>query len=201
MDWKGILKKVALAMLIPILLAALAGVGFGIFWFFVRVTPETVMNKAVTAARRTDMPTFKSCFSSSSTRALETSWSGDSAGSGSWTTMMGGLLETTGAPPEIGDVEIVDDRAKIKMRLRGERRVVYFIKERTRYFVVEDWRIDVLSGIDEGISAEARKAQAPKTVDPEKAAKQKELLEQPKEKGWWKKDEPKKEEKPLPPDP
>ncbi len=202
MDWKGILKKVALAMLVPILLAALAGIGFGIFWFFLRVTPESVMDKAVTAARRSDMVTFKDCFSDSSRRALRTSWDSDTgSGVGSWTTMMTGLLEPTGAPPERDDAEIVDDRAKIKMRLRGERRVVYFVMERKRYFLIEDWRIDVLSGIDEGISGEARKARAPKTVDPEKAKAQKELLEQPKEKGWWKKDDGKKAAPAPPPEP
>jgi hypothetical protein len=199
MDWKGILKKAAIALLIPILLAAVAGIGFGVFWFFLRVTPESVMKKAVTSARRSDMATFKTCFSDSSTRALQMGWESDTGGdSGSWTTMMSSILEPTGAPPELGEVETVDDRAKIKLRLRNERRVVYFIKERTRYFVIEDWRIDVLSGIDEGISAEARKARAPKTVDPEKAAKQKELLEQPKEKGWWIKGDKKKKEKPAP---
>lgn len=198
MDWKGILKKVAIAMLIPLVLAMVAGIGFGVFWFFIRVTPESVMKDTVNAARRSDMKTFKNQFSSSSARALEASWDGESWSAGSWTSMMTGILEKSGAPPEIGEVEIVEDRAKVKLRLRGERRVVYFIKEDTRLFVIDDWKIDVLSGIDEGISAEVRKAKAPKTVDPDKAAKTKKLLEEPKEKGWWKKGDDKKEKEPEP---
>jgi hypothetical protein len=103
--------------------------------------------------------------------------------------MMAALLQNSGAPPEIGEVQIVDERAKIKIRLRGQRRAVYLINQGTRWLLIDDWRIDVLTGIDEGLSPDARKAQALKAVDDETVEKQKELLEEPKGKGWWKKDE------------
>ena len=191
MDWKGILKKVALAMIIPAVLAMIGAIGFGVFWFFLRVTPESVMEKAVTSARQRNVEVFRTCFSDVSVQSLETSWRGDAAGSGSWSAMMTSILEASGAPPEIGEVEMVGDRAKIKIRVRGERRNVFLVKQANRWMVIEDWRLDVLSGIDEGLSPEARKAQAADTVDEAEIEKRKALLEAPQEKGWWVKDEKK----------
>ena len=185
MDWKGILKKLVIAMIVPVLLAMIAGVGFGVFWFFLRVTPMSVMEKAVTSARQRNVEVFRSCFSDLSARSLESSWRGNASGAGSWSSMMSTILETTGAPPEIGEVEVVGDRAKIKVRIRGERRNLFMVKQANRWMVIEDWRLDVLSGIDEGLSPQAREARAADSIDQAQVEKRRELLEAPQEKGWW----------------
>jgi hypothetical protein len=189
MNWKKILKALGVGAIALLAVSLLLGSVYAIFWFYVRVTPMSVMEKAVTSARQRDVATFRGCFSDPSLRALQASWTADGATAGSWSSMMAALLQNSGAPPEIGEVQIVDERAKIKIRLRGQRRAVYLINQGTRWLLIDDWRIDVLTGIDEGLSPDARKAQALKAVDDETVEKQKELLEEPKGKGWWKKDE------------
>jgi hypothetical protein len=178
------IKKVALAILIPLLLVLVAAAGAAIWYFLIRSTPKKVYEAAVAAARQRDVVDFQSTFSSSSTRALEGSWTGETVGrAGSWSLMMEGLLEQTGAPPEFLEEEIAenDEAAKIKIRLRKKRRTVYMVKEDG------DWKIDVLSGINAGISEDARKAKK-KKVESEDSTKEKEFTEEPKASGWWKKE-------------
>jgi hypothetical protein len=210
MDWKSILKKVAVGVLIPLLLALLAGAGYGAWYFLVRPTPEKTLQAAIAAARRRDVQSFRATFSSPSLRALEGSWSGggdnDGAGGGGggWNAMMAGLLERSGAPPELMEAEIneADTRARVKIRLRGEPQFVSLVRDDSDpawlRFLKDggDWRLDVLSGIEAGLSDEARKAQAQEkneaaaNKDKEGAAPTEDFtLEPPKEEGWWKAEE------------
>ncbi len=175
-------KKILIGALVPLVLGVLAAAGAGIWYFFVRQTPTKVLKGAIVDARERDIEGFKSRFSAASMRALEGSWTGDAIGGGSWNSMMEGLLDRGGAPPQLMDEEIVEQRATVKIRLDGRRRTVYFIQDDG------DWRIDVLSGIDVGLSEEARKVQATTAADPDKAKKEKERLAEPKKEGWWKED-------------
>lgn len=177
------IKKIALAILIPLLLAILIAAGAAIWYFLIRSTPTKVYKTAVSAARQRNVEDFKATFSSASIRALEGSWTGDTVGrAGSWNLMMEGLLQKTGAPPEFIEEKLSEDEkaAKIKIRLRKKRRSVYMVQEDG------DWKIDVLSGINVSISESARKAKK-KKVDSEDNKKKEEFTEEPKEAGWWKK--------------
>lgn len=180
----GTVKKIAIAILIPLLLIFLVAVGAAIWYFVIYEPPERVMEKALVAARSRDEERFKEYFSKASVRALEGSWTGESYGrSGSWGAMMAGIMEPSGAPPTIVETELTEegDRAKVKLRLRDQRRTVYFINEDG------DWRFDVLSGVNVGVSEEARAAKKVE-IDPEKAKKEEKFSEEPKKRGWWKKD-------------
>lgn len=180
----GAVKKIAIAVLIPLLLIFLVAVGAAIWYFVIYEPPDRVLEKALVAARTRDEETFKGYFSKPSVRALEGSWTGESYGrSGSWAAMMAGIMETSGAPPTILETEVAeeDHRAKVKIRLRDQRRTIYFINEDG------DWRFDVLSGVNVGVSEEARAAKKVE-VDPEKAKKEEKFSEEPKKRGWWKKE-------------
>ena len=76
--------------------------------------------------------------------------------------------------------EVLDERAIIKLRLRSRRQTIFLIKNDG------DWMIDVLSGINAGLSDEARKVQESSTKDKTKKEKEKELFTEPKKEGWWK---------------
>lgn len=174
-------KKLLIGTLIPVALVFLAAVGVGTWYFFIRETPEDVLQDTVNYARQRNTDAFKTRFSSASVRALEGSWTGENSGAGGWASMMEGILERNGGPPEVLETEIVGERAKIEIKLEGRRRSVFLIQDDG------DWRIDVLSGIQVGLSDEARKAQAKTTAEnPEEADKEKELLEEPKRENWWK---------------
>lgn len=204
MNWKSLLKKVAIGVMIPIVLATFAGAGYGAWYFLLRPTPTKTLKKAISFARQRNADQFRGQFSSPSVRALEGSWSGDAFGSGgSWRSMMTGLLENNGAPPEIMEEEIneANTRARVKIRLEGEPRFVSLIRDESDPAWLRllkdggDWRIDVLSGINEGLSEEARLAQADARNEAKADDKAKEgggddfTLEPPKEEGWWKSEE------------
>ncbi len=179
--WKKIWKKLLVGTLIPIILAFLAGAGVLTWYFFIRETPRSVFEDTIAAARQRNVEDFKGRFSTASVRALESSWSGETSGrGGSWISMMEGILDKNGGPPELLDEEIVEQRATLKVRLEERRRTIFFIKDDG------DWRIDLLVGIDAGLSDEARKAQKTTASTPEDAKKEEELLEEPKKEGWWK---------------
>lgn len=175
-------KKVLAGVLVVVLMAGLTAAAGGAWYMFFRETPTRVVEGAVQDARERDAEQFKQRFSVASRRALEGSWTGDTVGqSGSWNAMMEGILESNGAPPRLIKEEIVGERATVRVELGSRKRTIFLIRDEGR------WWIDVLSGIDEGLSDEARRAQAATTADPEQAKKEKELLTEPKRDGWWKK--------------
>ncbi len=175
-------KRAVIGLLVPILLGFFAAGGFGVWYLFFRQTPRTVLEDAIQRARQRDQEQFKACFSAASVRAMEGSWTTDAMGSsGSWNAMMQGLLEPNGAPPEITDEKTTDNRARLEVRLRGERRAIYFEK------IESLWKIDVLTGIDAGLSEEARKLQAKQQPENPKDGKSaEEVLAPPPEENWWK---------------
>lgn len=181
----GTIKKIAIGIAIPILLLLLAALGAAIWYFVIFEPPERVLEGVIASAQSNNPERFQSYFSSASVRALEGSWKGDGYGrSGSWDRMMKGILETSGgAPLPEGEPEITEDgqRAKMRVRLRGNRRTIYFVQEDG------DWRVDILSGVNAGVSEEARK-EAKVELDPEKQKKEESFTEEPKRDGWWKKE-------------
>ena len=179
--FKKIWKKLLVGLLVPLILAMMVGVGVGVWYFLIRETPKSVLNSAVTAARQRNVDAFKFRFSSSSVRALEGSWAGDTRGQGgSWISMMEGLLEPNGAPPQVVKEKVAEERALIKVRLRNKNQTIFLTKDDG------DWKIDVLSGIQAGLSEEARKAPKAVKKDGDKAKKEDELFSEPKKEGWWK---------------
>lgn len=176
--WKKILAGVG----VVVLMAGLSVAAGAAWYIFFRETPTRVVQAAVQDARERDVEQFKQRFTAASRRALEGSWTGDTVGqSGSWNAMMEGILESDGAPPRVVREEIVGERATVRVELESRKRTIFLMKDEGR------WWIDVLSGIDEGLSDEARRAQAATTADPKQAEQEKELLAEPKRNGWWKK--------------
>ncbi|MEO1266814.1 MAG: hypothetical protein AAFX99_01885 [Myxococcota bacterium] len=194
------LRGILLAIFIPLGIILLTGAIFGFWYYYIRETPKVIVKKAIKAARQSDAPVFQSYFSPLSLRALETSWSGETYGrAGSWAQMMRGILNPSGAPPEVLEETISDDQtqAKVQVRLDGVRRNIYLQKiTRTDPYLnplpicsdwqpdllCSDWRIDILQGINEGVNEEVRKAKA-------KEAKPKKFAKEPREQGWWRPEE------------
>lgn len=180
---KSMLKKLAIGLLVPLFLGSIAAGGFGAWYFFIRVTPQSVLKDAVGYARQRNAEKFKGCFSAASVRALEGSWTGETYGGvGGWESMMAGLLSPNGAPPEVKEIVEGEGRARADVRINGERRTIYLIKDKT-------WHIDVLVGVDESLSKEARKANADLKNEALKGTEKLKapvVVEEPKEEAWWK---------------
>ena len=195
------LKKVLLAIFIPLGILLFTVVAFGFWYYYVRETPTIIVKKAIKAARQRDVDNFKNYFTPLSVRALESSWSGENFGrAGSWTRMMEGLLEPTGGPSEILEEKPSKDetQARVQVRIDGVRRNVYLQKvvRLDRYLdplpicsdwqpdiLCSDWRIDVLQGINANVNEEIRK-------EKEKVEEKKEVFaKDPREEGWWRPEE------------
>ncbi len=182
MDVKKMAKKILIGVVLPLLLIFLIAAGVALWYFFIRQTPERVVGIAIKAARQQDQDTFKEHFSTASVRTLENSWKSDLSTSGGWNQMMDGLLERSGAPPEVVEEVISEDgsRAKVRILLRKKRRYVHLVDEDG------DWRIDVLTGINVSISKEAQKAKKDEKKPEDDKKKDDGFSDEPQRDGWWK---------------
>jgi hypothetical protein len=204
---KGFLKKLAVAALIPLVMGLVAGGGVGVWYLFLRQTPEKVFDGLISHARQRNAEKFREAFTDSSIQAMEQSWTGETFGDqGSWNEMMASILEVDGAPPTYKKPKFNKDEtlAELDVQLRDGRQTINFVKEKGSWYQIDRWKINVLFGIDAGLSAQARKEQA-KAKNEAESKKDGEgggaqiQIEAPQEDGWGKElqgGEKPKEEKP-----